>query len=141
VDLSNPASESAGYRFKVYAYIVRAVNRLGAESGPSPYALTLPSAPQHVFCRETDAGAELKWVDNPEKGVAGYHVYWMSGARARPQRLTEKPTEATRFVHKPRRRCRYFIVAVDALGQEGEPSAPAWAAHRYKGFFEGDWHP
>ena len=46
IDLT--ANPAADYRFGVYAYIVRAVNRLGVESGPSPYALTIPSEP--VIC-------------------------------------------------------------------------------------------
>ena len=37
------------YRYAVYAYRVRAVNEAGEESGPSPYFLTIPSAPQHVW--------------------------------------------------------------------------------------------
>jgi len=36
VDLSKPGPEAKDYKYAVYAYIVRAVNRLGTESGPSP---------------------------------------------------------------------------------------------------------
>jgi hypothetical protein len=43
IDLTQRQPESEDYRYAVYAYIVRAVNRLGVESGPSPYALTLPA--------------------------------------------------------------------------------------------------
>src|SRR5262249_41324262 len=75
VDLSKPPAESKDYKHAVYAYTVRAVNRLGVESGPSPYALTIPSEPTSVFNREKRNTAELKWAANPEKGIAGYHVY------------------------------------------------------------------
>ena len=40
------------YRFAVYAYRVRAVNDKGIESGPSPYVLTIPSAPEHLYSKE-----------------------------------------------------------------------------------------
>ena len=36
----------------MYAYRIRAVNRLGLEGGPSPYFLTIPSAPEWLFARE-----------------------------------------------------------------------------------------
>jgi hypothetical protein len=38
---------------------------------------------------------------------------------------------------------RYWIVAVDALGQEGYPSAPTWFERQYKKYyvpFTGQWH-
>jgi len=35
---------------------------------------------------------------------------------------------------------RYSVVAVDSLGQEGEPSSPVWFGQSYQGFFTGDWH-
>src|SRR5262249_26044217 len=79
VALSEPLPESKDYKHAVYAYIVRAVNRLGVESGPSPYALTIPSEPTSVFNREKGATAELKWSANPEKGIVGYHVYKLEG--------------------------------------------------------------
>ena len=38
---------------------------------------------------------------------------------------------------------RYWIVAVDALGQEGGPSAPAWFQREWKRYYDpfvGEWH-
>jgi len=38
---------------------------------------------------------------------------------------------------------RYHAVAVDALGQEGFPSAPVWYNREWKRFYEafaGEWH-
>src|SRR5207249_1212280 len=69
------------YRFGVYAYRIRAVNVLGVESGPSPYFLTVPSAPQWLFAREEGAKCHLKWSANAEKGLKGYRVYRMEGPR------------------------------------------------------------
>ncbi len=140
VDLTKPGPEAKDYRLAVHAYVVRAVNRLETESGPSPYALTIPSAPTEVFCREQGKTAELKWRGNPEKGIAGYHVYKLQGTW-KIVRLTDKPIRATTFRQDAGSdSTRYWIVAVDPLGQEGEPSAPVWFNHRYRGFFTGEWH-
>ena len=38
---------------------------------------------------------------------------------------------------------RYWIVTVDALGQEGFPSAPAWSYRQFRKYYEpfvGEWH-
>jgi fibronectin type 3 domain-containing protein len=139
VDLSKPGPESAGYRYAVYAYVVRAVNRRGGESGPSPYALTIPSEPVDVLNREKGAAAELRWAANPEAGISGYHVYKLEGTWG-VVRLTAEPVRGTTFTHNPGGTTRYWVVAVDALGQEGQPSSPVWHGHRYDGFFRGDWH-
>src|SRR5262249_46825991 len=117
VDLSKPLPESKDYKHAVYAYLVRAVNRLGVESGPSPYALTIPSEPTSVFNREKGSLAELKWAANPEKGIACYHVYKLE-VTWNIVRLTNEPIPATTFTHSSTP-TRYWAVAVDALGQEG----------------------
>jgi len=138
VDLAHAGPESNGYPYAVHAYIVRAVNRLGVESGPSPYALTIPSEPTNVLNREKAGTAGLKWDANPEKGIAGYRVYRLEGTW-NIVRLTTDPIKETSFTDKSNE-TRYWIVAVDALGQEGQPSSPVWHQHRYAGFFQGDWH-
>src|SRR5262249_3534611 len=74
-------AKGAPYRFAVYAYRVRAVNALGVEGGPSPYFLTLPSAPQWVFAKEDGERCQLKWAANPERGMKGYRVYRMEGPK------------------------------------------------------------
>ncbi len=139
VDLTKPGPESKDYRFAVYAYVVRAVNRRGGESGPSPYALTIPSEPTNLLNREQGATAELKRSPNPEKGIVGYRVYKLEGTWD-VVRLTAEPIRGTTFTHKSDGPTRYWVVAVDALGQEGQPSSPVWHGHRYEGFYEGDWH-
>ena len=140
VDLTTPTPAAGGYRFAVYAYVVRAVNPLGTESGPSPYALTFPAAPSNVLCREQGEVAELKWDAAREAGVTGYHVYKLEGTW-KDVRVTEKPLAATTLLHRVGRgQTRFWVVAVDALGQEGEPSSPAWFNHSYRGFYTGEWH-
>ena len=141
VVLNKPDPAADEYRFHVYAYIIRAVNNLGTESGPSPYALTIPSEPENVLCREAEGGtAELKWDVSPEKGVTGYRIYKLEDVwNIVP--VTTEPVKETTFNDKPGKgKTRYWVVAVDALGQEGQPSSPAWYNQSYKGFFEGTWH-
>ncbi|MCE9560446.1 MAG: fibronectin type III domain-containing protein [Planctomycetes bacterium] len=140
LDLTKKRPASGEYRFGVSAYIVRAVNRLGTESGPSPYALTIPSELLNVLCREHGEVAELKWDAALEKGVAGYHVYMLEGTW-KIVRVTEKPLKETTFRHKVGKgQTRFWVVTVDALGQEGQPSSPAWFNQSYRGFYTGDWH-
>src|SRR5262249_38896921 len=77
----------------------------------------------------------------PEKGIAGYHVYKLGAKPFEIVRVTETPVRATAFTHRAgRTTTRYWVVAVDALGQEGQPSSPVWFHHSYKGFYPGDWH-
>ena len=136
-----------GYRFAVFAYRVRAVNNEGTESGPSPACLTIPSSPQQVFSREDGSTCLLKWKENPETGISGYRVYRMDGRwnKDTVSRLTADPisefTFADRTAGKNAR--RYYLVAVDTIGQEGFPSSPVWFQRQWAAFYQpfiGDWH-
>jgi hypothetical protein len=136
------------YPWAVYAYRVVAVNRLGAEGGPSPLAFTFPAAVEHVFSKEEgDAACRLKWAASPQAGVRGYLVYRHDARYDKDaiSLLTPRPLTATEFVDpeagKDTR--RYEVVAVDALGQEGEPSQPVWSRRewaRYYTPYVGEWH-
>jgi hypothetical protein len=140
VDLTwRPAGD---YGLAVYAYLIKAVNRLGVESGPSPYALTIPSEPANVMCRERPGGvAELRWDKNPESAITGYHVYKLEGGVWTIKRVTDQPLTGTTFTCTVGKDLtRFWITAIDPLGQEGQPSSPAWYGKSYKGFYEGDWH-
>ncbi len=141
VNLVKKAPEESESRYHVFAYIVTAVNRFGVESGPSPYALTIPSAPVNVFCRERGDSAELKWDRNPERAIAGYRIYKLGKGVFEMVRVTEDVVKENTFRHTGgRNTTRYWVVAVDALGQEGEPSSPVWHQQSYRGFFSGEWH-
>ncbi len=138
------------YRYAVYAYRIHAMNPLGVESGPSPYSLTIPSAPQWLFSKEEGETCHLKWAANPEQGIKGYRVYRMESPRINGPgqpvtRLTADPMEPNKYTDakagKETRRC--WAVAVDALGQEGFPSAPTWHYREYRRYytpFIGEWH-
>jgi hypothetical protein len=135
------------YRWGVLAYRIRTVGEAGVESGPSPAVLTIPSSPQHVFSHEQEATCNLKWAANPEQGIAGYRVYRMDGRYDKEpvSRLTDEPLAATAFDDPTAGKAsrRYYVIAVDALGQEGFPSSPVWFNREWRSFylpFIGEWH-
>ena len=35
---------------------------------------------------------------------------------------------------------RFWVAAIDAIGQEGQPSSPVWFGKSYRGFYDGEWH-
>ncbi len=135
------------YRYGVFAYRVRAVNQRGELGGPSPACFTVPSSPKDMFSREEDTTCHLKWSANPEKNIAGYRVYRLDGRWNNDpvSRLTLDPVPQTSFADKTAGNSsrRYYIVAVDVLGQEGFPSSPVWFQREWKSSYEpfvGEWH-
>jgi hypothetical protein len=145
-------ADGTGHPFRVYACRVRAVNSLGVESGPSPFFLTLPAAVENVFSKEEGDKCHLKWSPRPEKKLKGYLVHRMNNRYDKTfPRLTRTPIEKSTFTDtkagagKPNIR-RYFIVAVDALGQEGLPSSPVWSYREWHKYYTpfgaglGTWH-
>lgn len=137
------------YRYAVYAYRIRALSSVG-ESGPSPYFLTIPSAPQSLFSKEEGDTCQLKWDRNPERSLMGYRVYRIDGPRINGPgqtvtRLTAEPIIDSNYTdsHAGKETARYHIVAIDRLGQEGIPSAPTWHYRQWRRYyvpFTGEWH-
>jgi hypothetical protein len=121
---------------EIRAYHVRAVDANGRESGPSATVLTLASPVPGVKAEEQPDGSTLvRWGASPEEHVRGYAVYRMD--EFNPTlfiRITPALIKDTRYVDwcetpKAERR-RYYVLAVDALGQEGIPSNGAWSFGR-----------
>jgi hypothetical protein len=140
-------SEGKPYGRPVRAFRVRAVNALGVESGPSAAVLTIPSPVQGVFAKEEGTTCHLKWAASPEKGIKGYRVYRMDGRfdKEPVTRLTPDPIPGLTFSDKDagKKSRRYYVVAVDALGQEGAPSSPVWFSREWKTYYDpfvGEWH-
>jgi hypothetical protein len=134
------------YRFGVYAYRVRALGPEG-KGGPSPAVYTIPSIPQWFFSREQGTTCHLKWTANPEKGISGYRVYRMDGRYDNEpiSRLTDEPLKTLEYADMGagKKTRRYYVVAVDAIGQEGHPSSPVWYEREWKHYylpFTGEWH-
>jgi hypothetical protein len=141
------AESGREYRKAVFAYRIRSVDEAGQVSGPSSALFTIPSSPQHLFSKEDGMTCHLKWEANPEKGIAGYRVYRMDGRYDKDpvSRLTAEPITATTFQDQAagKQARRYYLVAVDALGQEGFPSSPVWFQREWREFylpFIGEWH-
>jgi hypothetical protein len=136
------------YGRAAYAYRVRAVDALGIVGGPSAAVFTIPSPVRGLLCKEEAGTARLKWSASPEKGLRGYRIYRMDGRWDKDplSRLTAESQDLREFsdgkAGKSSR--RYYVVAVDALGQEGQPSSPVWYEREWKSYyvpFIGDWHP
>ncbi|MFT3774972.1 MAG: kelch repeat-containing protein [Minicystis sp.] len=138
VDLGKKGPESKDYEFAVHAYVIRAVNRLGVESGPSPYALTLASEPRSVLLREQGGSAEIQWK-SLEKGLQGFMVYRLADTFTIVQE-GGMVSGTTVTVPGLAGETRFWIAAVDAIGQVGQPSSAVWYQHTYDGFFQGGWH-
>ena len=137
----------SAYRLGVYAYRIRSVSSVGVESGPSAAVFTIPSAPQWPFSKEQGTVCHLKWAANPEKSIKGYRVYRMDGRYDKDAilRLTPEPISTTSYADANAGRAtrRYYVVAVDALGQEGFPSAPVWFEREWKQYYKPfvrEWH-
>ena len=136
------------YRFAVYAYRVRIVERSGTVGGPSPAVFTFPGAVQYLFSREDGTTCHLRWNANPERGIAGYRVYRIDGRWAKTndvRRLTAAPITDCTFADPTAGTTsrRYHVVAVDVLGQEGHPSPPVWYRREWERFyvpFVDRWH-
>ncbi len=126
-DAAAATGENAGPLF-----VVRAVNRAGVESGPSPWADTLITEPTGLLAREVDGKVTLTWTANPQKGVRGYNVYRADSGSGDVKTLAKKiagPVAGTRFVDESkadRRACKYYVTAIDAAGREGRASYGAW---------------
>lgn len=144
---STDLNDAGSYPYKVYAYRVVAKNALGVSGGPSPYWLTIPRSPRKLNWKETvsgsDIGVSLMWDANPESGVT-YNVYRLSGRAGAFTKITASPISGTTYNAgnlptsggTPIANVYYYVVAIDAAGQEGIPSTGAWTNRSGKSFWE-----
>ncbi len=113
------------------AYLVRAVNARGTESGPSPWALTIPSEVRGLGVGVRDGKVTLTWRPGREKGLRGYNIYRIDARDDEaPEKLNAEPVTDPVFVDAGKTDgspCRYYVAAVDARGAEGVMSFGAWA--------------
>jgi len=136
LDRKKPERGEKGWAFVPRAYCVRAVNGLGVESGPSPWVVTLPAAVQRIRVRRrTDGAVVVRWDKDSNPDVVGYVVYRQDNWRNDlVTRLNAVPVTGTLLVDPDGRptgeRQRYWVVAVDAHGQEGPSGTGAWSFNR-----------
>ena len=110
--------------------------------------LTVPAAVEQLFATEEGMACQLRWEPNKEQGISGYRVYRLDGRWDEvdaASRLTPTPIEASNFDDNEaaKKTRRYHLIAVDALGQEGQPSPPVWYDRRWKRYytpFINKWH-
>jgi fibronectin type 3 domain-containing protein len=130
------AGEQGDFVHEVRAYEIRAVNTWGVESGPSATTLNVASSVPRVRAIERPDGATLvQWDASPEDGITGYRVYRMDDYRPSCVfLLNPAPVAGTEFADRPdapkAERRKYYVVAVNALGQEGLPSSGAYSFGR-----------
>jgi fibronectin type 3 domain-containing protein len=116
------------------AYLIRAVNVRGEESGASPWTLAIPSEVKGIFLSRAGAdgsgGVEVIWTAGREESLKGYNVYRMDSADHRKGiKLNMAPVSPTRYLDKKKTDdlpARYYVAAVDNRGVEGLMSFGAW---------------
>ena len=95
-----------------------------------------------MFSREDGTTCRLKWVANPEKGITGYRVYRMDGRwnKDSVSRLSADPIVETKYADASAAESsrHYYVVAVDALGQEDFPSGLHALIRHARSYCEGD---
>ncbi len=106
----------------IRSYTVRAVNKLGQESGNAPLTYSIPDPVGGPWFNKQKN--RIHWLAPANDHIKGYHVYRgifsRGNDRARPEnRLTEKPISGTSFKVDPELCANYSVAAVNKLGQIG----------------------
>jgi len=95
------------------------------------YAFASGALTRQIDATEFGGTAIVKDVAAKEKEILGYLVYRLDELRCNSVlRLTSHPVKDHSLTDRPEtpraERRRYYVVAVDGLGQEGMPSTGAW---------------
>lgn len=115
---------------QTYVYEVRKVSQTpvplegeGLKASATPKDRTPPGAPMGVKAEKKGNAIALAWQANTEKDLAGYNVYRIMGSQA--VKLNSTPLKETGFLDTgapDHRFIAYHVTAVDAEGNESEPS-------------------
>ena len=137
INLVNP-DVNATYPYKLYSYRIKAVNKLGVESGWSPYWTTILNPPTGLQMSKDDDNFYLSWVPpHNGEGIKGYRIYVTAGNSA--LEITDELTEGLinqTSVIVPKTIVlgtykKFYVTATDNLNQEGMPSAGIWGNRPY----------
>lgn len=116
-----------------YAYVIKAVNAWGEESGASPVTLALPDAPGPVTAIPWADGRRMViWGRGMGRNIDGYHLMRMDDWHSKYVfRLNASPLSGpvafdNRDIPTGDRR-RYYASGVDKMGAIGVPSSGAWS--------------
>jgi subtilase family serine protease/flagellar hook assembly protein FlgD/fibronectin type 3 domain-containing protein len=116
-----------------YTYAVRGLSACGLD-GPAREVevavgdVTAPAAPAGLTATAIGSTVGLEWTPNVEADLAGYHVYRQT-ADGNWLRLTPAPIAIAAFADPLLQNgvYRYRVTAIDAIGNESEPSAEVQA--------------
>lgn len=117
----------------LYVYVVKAVNSLGQESGPSPATLSIPPAPRYIKVIPLEEGGYLVIVnDNYAEGIKGKHLFRMNSYKSDMAfHVYGAPTPLNVLIDnsylQSGDRLVYFVANLDEKGQIGNPSNEGWA--------------
>ena len=141
IDHINLINANSNYPFKVYAYRIKVINKFGVESGWSPYWLTIPEPPTGLKISQDESNFYLSWKSPHDgKGIKGYRVYMAYDHHHIKEVTTDPVTEPhiviPKSVDTSDKWQRFFITAVDNLGQEGIPSGGEWGERMYWYFYK-----
>lgn len=115
---------------QTYVYEVRKVSQTpaglegeGLKISAVPKDKTPPGAPMGVRAEKKENTMVVTWEANTEKDLGGYNVYRIVGSQA--VKLNSAPLKERRFLDTSApdyRFIAYHVTAVDAAGNESEPS-------------------
>lgn len=119
----------------LYVYMIKAVNVLEQESGPSPVTISIPPPPAHVMSLHMSDGRYMVIsgtsgpLESLERGrfiyrMDSYKGEWAFRVKGAPQSCHVQIDDSN--VLTGDRLC-YFVIGVDGSGQLGIPSTEAWA--------------
>ena len=116
---------------KIYKYEVRKVQLKGGLSSEGegikvqaiPRDSTPPAYPISVKVEKTAQGVQITWKEGAEKDIEGYDVYRIVSGKA--EKINKVHVKENMFLDShtpPIRFVSYYVVAVDASGNESGPS-------------------
>jgi hypothetical protein len=127
------------YPYKVYAYYVTAVDSSGHTSGRSPFWFTIPQSPVALAVRNNTSTYDLSWTapHNGGQGITAYRVY-VADTDYTVRELTTNAISQTSYSISKKgigTYNRFYITAIDSLGQEGVPSGGVWGNYMYASIY------